>query len=166
LPQRCSPSLFSQQTIKPNRTPVINTAGAYIVRNLVTELEQLDNISNQWNGEPKEDQSEDKDSNNGTREIPDPNGISRILQGEPSAVNDNVPFNMDEEMLDKSFSGLGEEDTNLSAHKSGDQLEGPLWKIPKNRQTVLKTSATIVVNVRRIQEESYRYNNKHTYESA
>ena len=37
------------------------SACAYIVRNLMTELEQLEDVVDQWNNKHREDQSNDKD---------------------------------------------------------------------------------------------------------
>jgi hypothetical protein len=91
----------------------------------MTELERLEDIAGQWNNELEEDQSEDNNSNNGAYDIPDPNEISGIPEREPLAVNDDVPSNMDEEMLDKHFSGSEEEGTNISVRKSEVQLKGP-----------------------------------------
>jgi hypothetical protein len=92
--------LFSSPLLTNNnqaKQDTCNTACAYIVRNLMTKLEQLGNITGQWNDKPKEEQVEDKDSNS-TDNISDLNEISRILEEEPSTVNDDIPSIMDEEI--------------------------------------------------------------------
>ena len=73
-----------------------DVAYAYITENLMTELQQLNNVAGQWNNTSEGDQSEDEDSNF-EDEIPDLDGINRIPEGEPLVINDSV-FNMDEEI--------------------------------------------------------------------
>ena len=53
----------------------------------MTELICLDIITGPWNNEAGEDQSEDKDSNDGEDIIPDPNKISGIPQEYQATVN-------------------------------------------------------------------------------
>ena len=133
-------ALFSSPLLTNNnqaKQDACNTACAYIVRNRISKLEQLGNMTSQWNDGPKEEQSEDKDSNS-TDDIPDLNEISRILEGEPSTVNNDIPSNIDEEVSDEYFPGLEEEGTHISAYKNEDQLEGPSRKIPRTTKLFLE----------------------------
>ena len=57
-----------------------NADCAYIVKNLMTQLQQLDNVAQQRNKKSKGDQSEDKDSNF-EDDILDPDGINEIPEG-------------------------------------------------------------------------------------
>ena len=141
------------------------SACAYIVENLMTELEQLSIIAGQWNNKPKDKKPVDNGSNNGVDDIPDPNKSIEILEGEPSAIKDDVPFNMDKEISDKYPSGLEEEDTIFSLCKNKGQLEGPLRKIQK-RDIVLSTYATRVENVKRTQKKELQLQAKYTPKSA
>ena len=69
-------------------------------------LERLDVIASPWDNVADKEQSEDKDSDASTEIIPGSNGISGILEGHPSPVNDAPPANMDEAMSDKFFAGV------------------------------------------------------------
>jgi hypothetical protein len=113
-----------------------DAACAEIVKNHMTELELLDTIAGPWNTKPDEDQSKDKDSNDGADGIPDPNGISGISEGDLSAVNNEPLSNMDEDMSDKYFSGTDEEDANRSTRKD-DSLDSPTRKIPRTDNLLL-----------------------------
>ena len=103
----------------------------------MTELEQQANIADQWNGKPKGDRSDDQDSN-GTDDIPDPNGTGGIPEGELSVINDDSPFNIDEDMPDGYVLGPEEEGTHLSMCKHKDQLGGPLQRVPRTNKLILE----------------------------
>ena len=103
----------------------------------MTELEQQANIADQWNGKPKGDRSDDQDSN-GTDDIPDPNGTGGIPEGELSVINDDSPFNIDEDMPDGYFLGPEQEGTHLSVCKHKDQLGGPLQRVPRTNKLILE----------------------------
>ena len=94
-------------------------------------LEQLDTIAGPWNNEPNEDQSEDENSDTGTYNIPGPNEIGGIQEGDPSTVNDETLSNMDEEMPNKFFSGVDEKDADSSTCEDTIQLNSPMRKIPR-----------------------------------
>ena len=88
------------------------TACAYIVVNLMTELQRLDNTVLQLDSGSEDDQLEDEDSNL-EEGIPDPDGIARITEGEPVAIDDGSS-NIDEEMSEPYYSESDQEDTILS----------------------------------------------------
>ena len=58
-----------------------NAVCAYIVRNIMTELQQLNSVGVQWNSKSEGDQFENKDSMS-KDDIPDTDGIRIIPEGE------------------------------------------------------------------------------------
>ena len=121
----------------------------------MTELKQLDSIAGMWNDKQEEDQSEGKVSN-GADNMPELSEIRGIPEGEPSAVNDDGPFNMDEEMSEFYFSRSGAREYKpFRTHEQGSTRR-PLKKDPKNRQTILETGATTVKMLGKSKKEAQR----------
>ena len=78
----------------------------------MTELQQLDNADLQLDNRSEDDQLEDEDS---TLEdgIPDPDGIDKIPEGKPTAINDGSS-NIDKETSESYYSESDQEDATLS----------------------------------------------------
>jgi hypothetical protein len=108
-------------------------ACAYIITNLMTDIQQLDNIDRQLDDGSEDDRSEDEDSNleDGIR---DPDGIDGIPEGEPAAIDDGS-FKSDEDMSESYYSGSDQDDTTLSVLNK-NQLQGKI--IPRTDGVFLK----------------------------
>lgn len=109
-------------TFCPAKLNACGTVCAYIVTNIVTKLQQLDNVTLQLDDGSDDDQLGDKDSNL-EDDISGPEEIDRIPKGGPSAINDGSSDN-DKEIPEAYYSGSDQENTTPSTLKNKNQL----WK--------------------------------------
>ena len=151
---------FSSSLLTTNnqaKLDACNVACVYIVKNLMTGLQQLDDVDGRWNAESKDDQLKDGDSTS-VDDTPDPNEIEGINKGEPFVINDG-PSNMDEKMSEDYSSGSDKKDTTLSEHKNKNQLHGR--KIPRTDTLLLELVQLLSKILRESKKEATAARNIH-----